>query len=210
MLHIEKFTFSPFQENTYVVANDQKDCFIIDPGCYTPAEEEELAKYILQNELNPRALLNTHCHIDHVFGNKFVAEKYGLTPKIPKGEAEMLQAVSQVAKMYGLDYKPSPEPDFLEGKTVLLGQEVFQILEAPGHSPAHVGFYHKAGKQLFSGDVLFRNSIGRHDLPGGDLNTLLESIRKVLFALPDDVTVYPGHMENTTIGYEKEHNPFLN
>jgi|SRR5690554_458791 len=209
MIHIQSFTFSPFQENTYVVYTDSGLCMIVDPGCYDASEENILSAFISDNNLKPVLLVNTHCHIDHVFGNKYVAEKYGLTPIIHPIEEPMLDAVSRVAEMYGVNYTPSPAPQILKEDTIKLGDEVFEVLFVPGHSPGHIALYHAKSGNLIVGDVLFRQSIGRTDLPGGDMDTLLNSIRTKLFVLPDETKVYPGHMEPTTIGFEKKHNPFL-
>ncbi len=193
----------------YVVSTENGECMIIDPGCYEKHEEEILSKFISEKNLKPVLLINTHCHIDHVFGNKFVSETYDLTPIIHPIEEPMLAAVSRVAEMYGLDYTPSPKPQLSESKSFKLGNEVFEVLFVPGHSPGHIALYHKASDSLIAGDVLFRKSIGRTDLPGGDMDTLLNSIRTKLFVLPENTTVYAGHMEPTTIGFEKKHNPFL-
>lgn len=209
MIEVHKFTFNPFQENTYILVNENKDCFIVDPGCYDRKERALLKQFIASEGLQPVGLLNTHCHIDHVFGNKFISETYGLTPLIHPVEKQVLAAVAQVAQLYSLDYDPSPDASFYDGDEISLGDEKFQILFTPGHSPGHVVFFHKESKTLIAGDVLFRKSIGRTDLPGGDHETLLTSIREKVFALPDDTKVYPGHMEETEIGYEKKHNPFL-
>ena len=168
-----------------------------------------MSNFISEKNLKPVLLINTHCHIDHVFGNKFVSETYDLTPIIHPIEEPMLAAVSRVAEMYGLDYMPSPQPQLSESKRFKLGNEVFEVLFVPGHSPGHIALYHKASDSLIAGDVLFRKSIGRTDLPGGDMDTLLNSIRTKLFVLPENTTVYAGHMEPTTIGYEKKNNPFL-
>lgn len=210
MIHIQSFTFNPFQENTYIVYTESGECMIIDPGCYDHAEEKILSDFISKNDLNPTLLVNTHCHIDHVFGNKFISEKYGLTPIIHPLEADMLEAVSRVAEMYGLDYTASPAPEILKDDEIKLGNESFKVLFVPGHSPGHIALYHANSTSLIVGDVLFRQSIGRTDLPGGDMDILLNSIRTELFILPDQTIVYPGHMDQTTIGYEKKHNPFLN
>lgn len=209
MIHIQSFTFNPFQENTYLVYNDNKECFIIDPGCYDRDEEAELADFIERNELKPIALLNTHCHIDHVLGNDFIYRKYKLKPQIHTLEIPMLQAVGKSAEMFGLNYTPSPEPEILPMENIMLGAEKFEIHFVPGHSPGHVAFYHPESKTLLSGDVLFKQSIGRTDLPGGNTATLLDSIRNTLFVLPDETKVFAGHMEPTTIGFEKANNPFL-
>ncbi len=209
MIEVRKFTFNPFQENTYVIANEKKNCFIVDPGCYDRREQALLKQFIASEGLKPVGLLNTHCHIDHVFGNKFVSETYGLSPVIHPIEEAMLAAVPRVAELYNLDYDPSPDAVFYEGDEIFLDDEKFEILFTPGHSPGHIVLYHAASKTLIAGDVLFRQSIGRTDLPGGDHDTLIESIKEKVFALPDDTKVYPGHMEETEIGYEKKHNPFL-
>lgn len=209
MIHVHSFTFNPFQENMYLVYTDSGACMVIDPGCYTKEEERELQDYISENSLKPLLLLNTHCHIDHVFGNDFVGEQYGLRPHIHPSEQSVFDTVNQVAAMYGLSYKGSPDPLYYEGNQIKLEDEIFEILFVPGHAPGHIALYHKESGQLFSGDVLFRESIGRTDLPGGDMKTLLNSIRSRLFVLPDNTKVHPGHMGPTTIGYEKKHNMFL-
>lgn len=209
MIRVDSFTFNPFQENTYVVSNDADECMIVDPGMYTRAECQTLRQHIESRGLQPVLLVNTHCHIDHVFGNAFVGDTYGLTPVIHQLERPVLDAVPTVAQMYQLNYDPSPEPEYFDGDELMLGSEKFEILFAPGHAPGHVAFHHADSKTLLSGDVLFRESIGRTDLPGGDMDTLLHSIRTQLFTLDDDTKVYAGHMGPTTIGHEKKYNPFL-
>ena len=182
---------------------------IVDPGMYDQNERETLKTYIEKENLQPRILVNTHCHIDHVFGNAFVHREYGLTPKIHPLEKIVLDSVPTVASMYGVNYDPSPEAEFLEDDHLNLGETRFEILFVPGHAPGHIALYHKDSGKLLSGDVLFRESIGRTDLPGGDMATLLHSIRTQLFVLDDDTEVFAGHMEPTTIGHEKRFNPFL-
>ncbi len=211
MLSIKVFTFSPIQENTYVVYNDQNKAIIIDPGCYFSAEQETLKNFITDTGLEPVRLLNTHCHLDHVFGNKWVWETWGLELHIHQGEEAMLQLAPVSGEKWGLPFSNYTGPlHFLsEGDTVLLGNDALEVILAPGHSPASICFYCKEQQFLISGDVLFRQSIGRTDLPGGDHETLLKSIREKLFVLPDEVVVYPGHGIKTTIGYEKRNNPFL-
>lgn len=209
MINIESFTFNPFQENTYLVYNNNQECMIVDPGCYDPYEERVLTRFIEENRLKPILLVNTHCHIDHVFGNKFISDKYHLTPLIHPIEVSVLEVVPRVAEMYGVNYTPSPNPQLLSENTISLGDEVFEVLFVPGHSPGHIALYHKNSGSLLAGDVLFRLSIGRTDLPGGDMPTLLQSIQTKLFTLLEETEVYPGHMETTTIGFEKQHNPFL-
>jgi len=209
MLQVHKFTFGPFQENTYLLFTKDGKCAIIDPGCYEKSEEDILRKTIDEKGLNPTILLNTHCHIDHVFGNEFVHRTYGLKPMIHPKEEIVLAAVPRVAEMYGLNYTTSPHPSFFEGEEISLGDEKLKILFVPGHSPGHVAFYSEAHHILLSGDVLFEQSIGRTDLPGGSMDLLMRSIEEELIPLPEETKVYAGHMEDTTIGKEKRLNPFL-
>ncbi len=211
MITIHTFTFNPYQENTFVLSNQNNDCIIIDPGCYTASEQNELKNYITLKQLNPIYLLNTHCHIDHVLGNKFVWDNYGLKPIIHKNEIPVLDSIPGYAPMFGMQYEVSPAPEkFLEaGDKLFLGEEEFSILLTPGHSPGSICFYHPKQNFLIGGDALFQGSIGRTDLPGGDYDTLIHSIRTQLFTLPDEVVVYPGHGLETNIGWEKNNNPFF-
>ena len=211
MVKITSFTFNPFQENTYVLYDETKECIIFDPGCTTPTEKQELLSFIEKNELKPVRLINTHCHLDHIFGNKFVAEKYNLELEIHKGELSVLLHAPKIAAMYGFAIEPSPEPGHFieEGDLITFGNSQLETFLTPGHSPASLTFYSKEAKFIIAGDVLFYGSIGRTDLPGGDFDTLINSIRTKLFVLPDDTKVYPGHMQATTIGFEKRNNPFL-
>ncbi|MEM9024960.1 MAG: MBL fold metallo-hydrolase [Bacteroidota bacterium] len=212
MITVHSFTFNPFAENTYVLADATKACIIIDPGCYTPEEEAQLAAYIADHGLKPERLLNTHCHIDHVFGNRFVADRYGLSLEIPPEELPMLQAVPAISQVYQIPLRsesPEPQLSLHEGDTVRFGQSELKILFVPGHSPGHVAFYQPEDRFVVAGDVLFYGSIGRTDLPGGDYDTLINSIRKQLLPLGDDVVVYPGHGEPTKIGFERRNNTYL-
>jgi hydroxyacylglutathione hydrolase len=211
MATVQSFVNNPYQENTYLLFDETGECVIIDPGMYTAAEQNAVVAFIRDNNLKPVLLLNTHCHIDHVLGNKFVFEQYGLKPQFHEGESEVLAAVVAYAPAMGFRYDPSPLPDtFLpETGTVEFGNTQLQLIFAPGHSPAHLCFYDTAANILIGGDVLFRNSIGRTDLPGGNYSTLIKSIEEKLFLLPDDCIVYPGHGPETTIGYEKQTNPYL-
>lgn len=211
MIKVRVFTFNPVQENTYVLYNEQNKAIIIDPGCYFSAEQETLKNFITDTGLEPVRLLNTHCHLDHVFGNKWVWETWGLELHIHRGEEQMLQLAPLSGEKWGLPFTNYNGPlHFLsEGDTLFLGNDALKVILAPGHSPASICFYSDALQFLIGGDVLFRESIGRTDLPGGNHETLLKSIREQLFVLPDDVTVYPGHGVATTIGYEKMYNPFL-
>lgn len=212
MALVAKLTFNPFQENTYLVYDDTGECVIFDPGCYTVAEKQELADFIKEKNLKPVRLINTHCHLDHVFGNRFVADKYNLGLEIHKGELQVLEAVPQICMSYGIALPDtSPEPSsFLEAEaTLTFGNTSLQMLWTPGHSPASLSFYSAEDKFIIAGDVLFQGSIGRTDLPGGNFETLINSIKTQYFPLPDDVLVYPGHGPHTNIGYEKANNPFL-
>lgn len=212
MMLVAKLTFNPFQENTYVVYDDTKECIIFDPGMYTDEEKNQLSDFIEQNELKPVRLINTHCHIDHVFGNNYVHEKYKIPLEIHEGELPVLEAVPQVCMMYGVPYSdPSPMPErfIKEGDIIEFGNSKLKAIFTPGHSPASLSFYSEDSKQLIAGDVLFYQSIGRTDLPGGDMATLLGSIKDNIFPLGDEVTVYPGHGPKTTVGYERKNNPFL-
>lgn len=210
MMHIQSFVFNPFQENTYVISDDTNECVIIDPGCYDEAEKRELSDYISDNDLTVRMLWNTHCHIDHILGNDFVKQKYNTSLYIHPTEEFVLNAQKILAPHYGFQRYQETKPDFYlkEGDIMKFGKQAFAVLFVPGHSPGHVAFYNDKEKVVIAGDVLFQSSIGRTDLPGGDFNTLINSIHQKLFTLPDDVTVYPGHGGETTIGSEKRTNPF--
>jgi glyoxylase-like metal-dependent hydrolase (beta-lactamase superfamily II) len=212
MITIHSFAFGPFQENTYILYDETKECIIIDPGCYDDQERNELANFITANKLKPIKLINTHCHIDHVVGNKFVAETYALKLEMNKLDKPMLDSLMMVAKMYNLKAEPSPEPSvFLnEGDIIHFGNSSLEIVFTPGHSPGSITFYHTQQKFMIAGDVLFQGSIGRTDLPGGHYQTLIDSIKNKLFPLGDEYKVYNGHGNPTTIGFEKMHNPFLN
>ena len=211
MIHIKAFTFSPISENTYVLYNNEGKAIIIDPGCYFPNEQETLKNFLTDNSLTPVYLLNTHCHLDHVFGNKWVHETYGLEPHLHPNEEAMLALAPVSGERWGLPFQNYAGPlHYLnDGDTVLLGETEIQVILAPGHSPGSICFYIPSQGDLIGGDVLFRGSIGRTDLPGGDSETLLNSIREKLWALPDETVVYSGHGIKTTIGYEKRNNPFL-
>ena len=210
-MKIQTFTFNDFAENTYVLYDATNACIVIDPGCNTAQEQNELQGFIDANQLKPEYVLNTHCHIDHVLGNRFVTETYGVKLYAHKGEIPVLESCAMVSNMYGIPYNPSPEIDTYieEGDTIRFGNTSLKTLFTPGHSPASISLYHQASGTLIAGDVLFRQSIGRTDLPGGDFNTLISSIRTQLFTLPDETVVYPGHGPETTISYEKSYNPFL-
>ena len=211
MASIQAFPNNPYQENTYLLYDDSGECAIIDPGMYTAAEQNAVVNFIKQHNLKPALLLNTHCHIDHILGNKFVFDQYGLKPQFHEGEMVVIEAMPVWAQQSGIRYELSPLPDVYLPQTgsISFGNTTLELIFAPGHSPAHLCFYDKADNLLVGGDVLFRGSIGRYDLPGGNQAQLLKNIEEKLFILPDTCTVYPGHGPETTIGYEKQHNPFF-
>lgn len=211
MLQIKTFTFNPYQENTYLLYNEKGDALIIDPGMYFPEEQDEFLDFIESNNLKPQLLLNTHCHVDHVLGNRFVFDQYGLMPQFHEAEIPLLVEVQNYAPQMGFNYEVSPIPEkFLkESDKVFLGEDELSLILAPGHSPGHLCFYCKSQAFVIGGDVLFKNSIGRTDLPGGNHEQLLQSIAKKLYLLPDETWVYPGHGPETQIGIEKQTNPFI-
>lgn len=210
-MKVAQFTFNAFQENTYVLYDNSLECVIVDPGCNNDEERKTLVKFIEDNSLKPTKLINTHCHIDHVLGNKFIAEKYGLTLEAHEGEVQVLDTCETVSKMYGIPYDGSPAIGsyIKEDIDYPFGESILKTIFTPGHSPASLSFYCEASKVLIAGDALFQGSIGRTDLPGGDYDTLIKNIKEKLLVLPADVIVYSGHGPSTTIGVEKQTNPFL-
>jgi glyoxylase-like metal-dependent hydrolase (beta-lactamase superfamily II) len=210
MLEIYSFAFNPFQENTYVLFDETLEAVVVDPGCSNAEERSELADFVEEKNLSVKMLLNTHCHVDHVLGNYFVKEKYKVKLWIHRNDEPVLKAVKVYAPNYGIpDYSEATPDEYLEeGQTIKFGNTELKVLFVPGHSPGHVAFYNEKSKSVISGDVLFYNSIGRTDLPGGNFNTLIDSIHKKLFTLPNDTRVFPGHGPATTIGTEKETNPY--
>ncbi len=211
MISVTSFTFSPIAENTYVLHSADGQAAIIDPGCYTQAERERLAGFVDEHNLEVTMLLQTHCHLDHVFGTKWVAEKWGLLPHMHRNEEQVFKFAPISGQMWGLPFDPY-EGDTIwlnEGDSLALGDGELQVLFAPGHAPGHVCFYNAADGYVVGGDVLFAGSIGRTDLPGGNFDVLIESIKTQLLTLPDDTIVYSGHGPATTVGHERKTNPFL-
>ena len=211
-MQIQVFTFNQFFENTIIVFDKTKECVIIDPGCYTISEKDTLQKYISINNLVPVKLINTHCHIDHILGNNFIAKTYDLEIEMNANDMELIKNSNEIAQLYGFtDYEMSPLPKkFLnEGDTLEFGNSQFKILFTPGHAPGHISLYSEKDGLLISGDVLFNNSIGRTDLPGGNYDLLIESIKNKILTLNDNTIVYCGHGPSTTIGNERLNNPFL-
>ncbi len=212
MIEIKSFVFNPFAENTYLLYDQTKEAIIIDPGCNTSEERETLKRFVEMQGIKPVKLLNTHCHIDHVLGNQFVKDTFGIKLYMHALDIPTLKACKPISDMYGLKPFDESEPDELieEGDTIMFGESSLEVIFVPGHAPGHVAFVHKAQKFVISGDVLFRQSIGRTDFPGCNHQDLIDSIKQKMFALADDFTVYCGHGPTTTIGYEKKYNPFLN
>lgn len=211
MLEVKCFPFNPFQENTYVLYDETRECVIIDPGCYSPEEKQELATFISENKLTPMKLLLTHAHIDHILGNNFVTGKYGLKIEMNEHDVKLLQAAPSYGTMWGINCEPSPDPEVMlkEGDTISFGNTELEIYFTPGHSAGSICFYNRKKNVVIAGDVLFYESIGRTDLPGGNHPTLIKSIKEKLFPLGEACTVYPGHGPETTIGHEMKNNPFL-
>lgn len=211
MLNVKTFTFNPFAENTYILYNEYKQCTIVDPGCYTDVERATLTDFIAQANLQPISLINTHCHMDHVFGNEYIAKRYNLPVQIHKNEQFILDHLAESATRWGVQANSFTGKIIYinEADTMNIGDDTLKILFTPGHSPGSICLYAEKYKWIIGGDVLFKESIGRTDLPGGDYDKLIQSIQMQLFTLPDDIVVYSGHGEPTSIGYEKSHNPFL-
>ena len=211
MINVKIFTFNPLQENTYILYSDDLECIIVDPGCYFEPEREKLKDFIEKTGLTPILLVNTHCHLDHVFGNKFIKETYNLDLHIHQGEEVVLEHAPTSGLMWNVpfDNYEGPIHYLVPGQVISLGKESLEILFTPGHSPASVSFYARESGFVIAGDVLFRESIGRTDLPGGSPEVLLKSILEQLYVLPDETIVYSGHGVPTKIGHEKKHNPYL-
>ena len=211
MIHSHSFTFNPFQENTYVIYSDSGICVIIDPGCYEESEKNKLVAFIAKKRLKPSQVWLTHAHIDHVLGLKFCCGHFGIKALIHPLEIPQLKAVEVYAPNYGFyDFEPTDKLEILDISNPLsIDTEMFELLFVPGHAPGHVAFHHIESAQVWAGDVLFRQSIGRTDLPGGNFQVLEQSIQNELYTLPSETAVYPGHGPSTTIGFERQNNPFV-
>ncbi len=211
MISIHYFTFGPMSENTYVLWDETKECVIIDPGNYNHTENKQLSDFIVKNDLKPVHLLLTHGHIDHINGNRYILDTYNLLPEMHQDDIYFIEHHSISANMYGLKVDQSPMPKVLlnEGDIVSFGNSALEIVHTPGHSPGSITFFNKADKFMISGDVLFYACIGRTDLPMGNYETLIASIKQKLLPLGDDMTVYSGHGQETTIGSERMYNTFL-
>ena len=211
MITLKIFVFNPFQENTYVLSDESKECIIVDPGMNSQEEQDELNHYIEKNNLLPKAIVNTHCHVDHVLGCQHLIKKYNIPFYANELEIPLLETAIQFGEFFGLEVEQPPMPNhyLTEDKEYNFGNSSLQIFHIPGHSAGSVALYSKEDKLILTGDVLFHGSIGRTDLPGGSYDTLINSIREKLMTLPKDVDVYPGHGPKTTIQNEYDTNPFL-
>jgi hydroxyacylglutathione hydrolase len=211
MIQVKNFTFNPFSENTYVLSDHTGETIIVDPGCHNRSELSELYQYIEDNGLKPIGIMNTHAHIDHVLGVEAVKVKYNIPFYLHQLDEPLLKAVKSYASNYGFPAFDEPAIDgyLKEGEKLSFGDSHLDILFVPGHAPGHVAFMSHEQEFVIGGDVLFRQSIGRTDLPGGNFDVLINSIRTQLFTLGDQYKVYAGHMDPTTIGFEKKNNPFL-
>ena len=212
-MNIKIFTFNQFFENTFIISDSTNECIIIDPGCYDKNEKQILQDYILSDNLVPTRLINTHCHIDHILGNNFVSKTWDLELEIHHKDINLLKNSKDIADLYGfVNYEKSPITNkfLVEGDIIEFGKSNLEVLFTPGHAPGHISLYSKNENFIISGDVLFNNSIGRTDLPGGNYNTLIDTIKSKFLCLDDSTVVYCGHGPSTTVGKERINNPFLN
>ncbi|MFZ2324721.1 MAG: MBL fold metallo-hydrolase [Ignavibacteriaceae bacterium] len=213
MLQIKKLTFNMFSENTFVVWDEiTKDCAVVDPGCFDEYEEKELSDFIEKNNFKVKYLINTHCHIDHIFGCEFIKEKFSPVYLAPEKDIPLLENVNVQSKKMGIEFSTSILPDkYITEQTVVeLGESELKFLFTPGHTPGEYCIYFQDEKFCITGDVLFYDSIGRTDLWGGNYDDLIKSIREKLLTLPDETTIFPGHGQQSTILRERTENPFLN
>lgn len=211
MISIEKFIFNSFQVNTYILKDDSGECVIVDASCYNPEEKQEVRDYILKNKLKLVRNLNTHCHVDHLFGNSFIAETFGIHPEYHEASVPFLSLATGIAASFGYELTniPAPARYLKDNEKINFGNSELDVLYTPGHADGSVCFHNKEQGFLITGDVLFRDTIGRTDLPTGNLDLLMKSIREKIFSLPDETLVLPGHGPETTVGYEKKNNPFI-
>lgn len=211
MLHTKVFVFNALGENTYLIWDDRLEAVLVDPGCYDRHEQAKLLAFVQAQGLAVKAILNTHGHVDHVLGNQWAKQTFGAPLYIGAEDLATLKSVEVYAPMYGFHRYEPAEPDVLlhPEETLSIGQMQWQILFVPGHAAGHIAYYAADAGLCVAGDVLFREGVGRWDLPGGDFTQLAHSIRQVLYALPDTTRILPGHGPHTTIGHEKQHNPYV-
>ncbi len=213
MMHIEKFECNMFQENCYIASDETKECVIIDCGAFYEEERKAIVNYIRSNNLTPKHLIATHAHIDHNFGNDTILDNFGLKPEVSaKDEAMMGEFAAQARSFAGLEYNAEAIPvgkAFDDSYTVEFGTHKLRVIPTPGHTPGSVMFYCGEEHVVFSGDTLFRMSIGRTDLPCGSFSDIIQSLQTVVRELPADTVVLPGHSVKTTIGFEQQYNPYI-
>jgi len=205
-LNVDTYMVGPLQNNTYLIWDpDTRSAVLVDPGM----ESREVADHIREKNLRLKAILNTHGHFDHIYENAFFKKTFGCPLRIHEGDLDFLRRMDEHALGLGFQAQASPEPDsFLrEGERIDVGSGWLEVLHTPGHSQGSVCF--TGPGFVLSGDTIFAQSIGRTDLPGGDLETLLQSIRERILTLPEDTRVYPGHGPASEVGYERRHNPYL-
>ena len=211
MIKIKKFIFNPIQENTYVLYDETKQCIIVDAGCSDEKEQKELTGFIESRQLNPVKLVNTHCHFDHIWGINYCRKTYAIPFYAHAADLFLIENAAESGSHFGVEVDPveAPEHFLNEGDLVEFGNSRLELFHVPGHAPGSLVLYQPEQQFLMVGDVLFRGSIGRTDLPGGSYQQLVDNIHQKLMNLPDDVVIYSGHGPETTIGYEKKNNPFL-
>jgi len=211
MLQIRSMVFNAFSENTYLIINEKKECWIVDPGMYDLEERQLFTDFISREGLSPKAIINTHAHIDHIFGVQHLIETYSIPFALHANEAPVLAGAKGAAMLFGFSMNQVPVPTQVlkAGEDLMLGDDRLELRLAPGHSPGSIVFYYHEGGWAIGGDVLFAGGIGRSDLPGGNGDTLLQSIRTQLYTLPDATIIFPGHGPQTSIGMEKRTNPYV-
>lgn len=213
MFNVKSFVFNTLQENTYILSNENRECVIIDAGNFTEAENDEIINYIDNNKLIPKMLLSTHSHIDHVMGNSILHERYNIPLAACPVEREYYNKVWMYAEVFGIKFTQDmciyPSIDLAEGEIIKIGGDELKVLYTPGHAKGHVSFYAEKEGFVLTGDTLFRRGIGRSDFPGGSYEQLENSLKNVLYKLPDDTIVYPGHGPTTEIGEEKRNNYYI-
>ncbi len=211
MTKIKIFVFNPFQENTFLLYDESNECIIIDAGCNEEHEFKELDSYITENNLTLKLIINTHCHIDHIMGNAYLVDKYNVPSIAHKEDMPLLERSNDMAMAFGFNIQEPPIPSRFvnEGDEIKFGNTTLLVKHVPGHSPGSIALYNEKEQFVIVGDVLFKEGIGRTDLPGGDYDTLIASINDKLFTLNNDVVVHPGHGESTTIAHEKSTNPYF-
>jgi len=211
MLRIKSFIFNTFQVNCYILYDESGEAVVVDAGCFDPQEVAFLRDFLSREKLRLVRNLNTHTHIDHILGNHHIAKHFGINPEFHQDGTIFFHTVHEIAASFGYTLNGIPEPKgFLaDGEIIRFGNSELKVLHTPGHADGSICLYHQAGNLVLTGDVIFRDTIGRTDLPTGNFDLLMKSIREKLFVLPDDTVVYPGHGPETTIGYEKMNNPFI-